>query len=285
MGPLALLGCLCGPLGCGVQSTDTATRDATLVAQDMQVAAPRDGTVAGILIAQGGNPDTARYELVANGQRGTAALLDPLTGTFSYTATSGQLGFDTFTFRLHDGTRVSNVASVEVAITDDGVAGLLTYDFVPTRCDAFACQLDYAQTVARPIRHAVVRLVDDSSQAILSETFSDEAGRYLFARSSAPRLQVVVMAEMREPPVVVRNNTDTGEPTYALVSDSVDVAEGRIVNLNAPSGWDGKRYAAVRSAAPFAILDVAYRAAAAYAAVRPITFAPLIIDWSTDNRP
>jgi hypothetical protein len=285
VGSLAALACLCGPLACGGQVTDTVTRDAALVAQDMQVATPRDGTVTGTLRAQGGDPDTARYELVANGQRGAAVLLDPLTGTFSYTAAGGQLGFDAFTFRLHDGTRVSNVASVQVAITEDGVAGVLTYDFVPTRCDVFTCRLDYDQTEARPIRRAVVRLVDDSSQAVLSETLSDEAGRYLFARSSAPRVQVVVMAEMRDPPVVVRNNTGAGEPPYALVSGPIDVADGRIVNLNAPSGWDGRRYGAVRSAAPFAILDVAYRAAAAFAAVRPITFAPLVIAWSTDNRP
>lgn len=59
------------------------------------------------------------FQLVAQPAKGTAALDDPLTGAFTYTARAGQAGWDTFTFQVSDGQASSlKAGTVRILITN-----------------------------------------------------------------------------------------------------------------------------------------------------------------------
>ena len=79
----------------------------------------------------------------------------------------------------------------------------------------------------------------------------------------------------------------TSEALYTLAgtvfnTGTVDVTR----NLHAASGWTGAAYTAPRSAAPFAILDVAYDAVALVLTAEPlVAFPGLRFHWSPSNVP
>jgi len=72
--------------------------------------------VRGTLTAKDPDGDTLTYKLVENGKKGTAVLTDVASGAFIYTPNDGQLGTDTFTFKVNDGKSDSNIATVTVKI-------------------------------------------------------------------------------------------------------------------------------------------------------------------------
>ncbi|MBM7569246.1 CehA/McbA family metallohydrolase [Paenibacillus sacheonensis] len=60
--------------------------------------------------------DSLTYAIVSNGLKGTAAIVDPATGGFTYTPQAGVTGTDSFTFKANDGHADSNTATVTVTI-------------------------------------------------------------------------------------------------------------------------------------------------------------------------
>src|SRR5690606_41629600 len=74
----------------------------------------------------------------------------------------------------------------------------------------------------------------------------------------------------------VRNNTN-GDSLYALRGEEFNSGTANSIrNLHASTGWTGAGYGAQRPAAPFAILDAAYRAKELSLAADPnATFPPL----------
>ncbi len=172
------------------------------------------------------------------------------------------------------------------AIVEPSVSGAITFDRVPIAGDA----LDYAATEAAPARGITVQALADG--AVLASTTTDDAGRYtLNVPAETAQLTIRALAEMRRP----------GTPGwhYRVVdntsADALFVLEGPVrtlggaaetVNLHAPSGWDGAGYSAVRSAAPFAILDVVREVTQFVLASAPETvFPPLLLHWSPSNIP
>lgn len=56
------------------------------------------------------------FEIMTDGTKGTAVLVDAAEGKFVYTADSAASGADTFTFRVYDGYEYSNIATIRVDI-------------------------------------------------------------------------------------------------------------------------------------------------------------------------
>jgi hypothetical protein len=78
-----------------------------------------------------------------------------------------------------------------------------------------------------------------------------------------------------------------GEALYTLAGAVFNTGASDVTrNLHAASGWTGAAYTAARSAAPFAILDVAYDATQLVLTAQPLgAFPPLRFHWSPLNVP
>lgn len=174
-------------------------------------------------------------------------------------------------------------ANAAIAVTVDGI---VTFDSVPNTTGP----LDYAVTVRKPARGVTVQLVS-TAQAVLATTTTDASGKYSASVAQDATFFVRVRAAMLSAGapswnVTVKDNTQS-EAVYALESGSV-VAIGSHVqkDVNAPSGWNGTSYGALRAAAPFALLDTIYAAQQKVLSVAPSTaFPPLKILWSVNNLP
>ncbi len=186
------------------------------------------------------------------------------------------------------GSDAGTDAGADAGTTPGGsgsVTGKVTYDFVPatysptTRSGTLA----FAQTTLRPVRNAVVQVLQGST--VLASTETDAQGNYHLSYLAPPGagLSVVVLAKTASPVIQVEDNTD-GNAVWALGS-GITVGPTTL-NLHATHGWTGSSYnAALRTAAPFAILDSMYTAAQAFLAVRPVNFPMLRVNWSPDNVP
>ncbi len=166
------------------------------------------------------------------------------------------------------------------------VSGVVTYDSVPNTSGPLA----YAATIQKPARGVTVQLVS-SAQVVLATTTTDASGNYSASVTQGSTFFVRVRAALLSTgasswDVTVRDNTQ-GEAVYALESGSV-FAVGAAVrkDINAPSGWGGTSYGALRAAAPFAILDTIYTAQQKVLSVAPsAAFPALKILWSVNNLP
>jgi hypothetical protein len=177
------------------------------------------------------------------------------------------------------------------------LSGRVTYDRVPFA--ATRAGLDYAATVARPVREADVDLLQ-ANQAVIGTTRTDTDGRYQFTSVPAAT-DVFVRVHARS-----RNDSSTSASWDIQVRDNTNanaqyVLDGATFNtgaangtptrdLNAPSGWPqfgGTSYVAPRSAGPFAILDTIYESAQLVIQQGDANqaLAPLDIYWSPQNVP
>jgi hypothetical protein len=167
------------------------------------------------------------------------------------------------------------------------LTGQVTFDRVP----AVAGQgLVYAQTVVQPARGVTVELLQAGS--VRSSTTTDAMGNYSFA--DAPQntdVSVRVRAEMLRIGNPSWNfrvvDNVNGEALYTLAGAVFNTGTTSVTrNLHAASGWGGSGYTATRSAAPFAILDVAYEAVQLVLTAEPLTaFPALRFHWSPANVP
>ena len=166
------------------------------------------------------------------------------------------------------------------------VKGVVTYDSVPNNSGS----LVYPATVQKPARGVTVELVG-TTQGIIATTTTDSSGKYSASVAQGSTFFVRVRAALLTTgtsswDVTVRDNTQ-GEAVYALESDSV-VAVGSDIqkDVNAPSGWSGTSYSALRAAAPFAILDTIYTTQQKVLSVAPsVAFPALKVFWSVNNLP
>ena len=166
------------------------------------------------------------------------------------------------------------------------VRGVVTYDSVPNSSGP----LVYSATVQKPARGVTVELVG-TTQGIIATTTTDTSGKYSASVAQGSTFFVRVRAALLATgtaswDVTVRDNTQ-GEAVYALESDPV-VAAGSVIqkDINAPSGWGGTSYSALRAAAPFAILDTIYTTQQKVLSVAPTAaFPALKVLWSVNNLP
>jgi hypothetical protein len=177
------------------------------------------------------------------------------------------------------------------------ISGFVRYEFVPPNPN---CQgLDFASTVARPVRGATVQLVDSSNNE-LARTVTGDDGSYSFADVAANvDVRIRVRAELKRSgspswDVEVRDNVVdpddanppalSDRPIYAIVSDFNTGGADVTRDLTARTGWDGSSYSGTRAAAPFAVLDTIYSAMQLVLNVDPgAAFAPLDAFWSINN--
>ncbi len=192
-------------------------------------------------------------------------------------------GVFTVSFTCTDASGLSDATpdtrSITVADnTPRTLSGTLVYDKVPVSPNG----LDFANTVNKPIRGAVVELV--SGTTVIGTTVSGEDGSYSFSWTGPKLVRVRVKALTTVPVIRVEDNT-AGDALYSMISTEVDNDSTATLSLRAPSGWGGASYTGQRVAAPFAILDAAYAAAHFFLAERAVAFPDLKINWSVNNRP
>jgi hypothetical protein len=167
------------------------------------------------------------------------------------------------------------------------VSGQVTFDKVPV---APGQGLVYSQTVAQPARGVTVELLQNGLAS--ASTTTDAAGNYSFGNVAANTdVAVRVRAEMLRVgspswDFRVVDNVN-GEALYTLAGAVFNTGTANVTrNLHAASGWTGAAYTEIRSAAPFAILDVAYDAVQLVLTAAPATaFPALRFQWSTANVP
>ena len=92
------------------------------LANDGTLSVAANTTASGTLAATDSAGLPLIYEIVGNGARGTATITDSAAGTYTYVPRPGQVGSDTFTFRVSNGVLYSNVAATAVTISG-GAAG------------------------------------------------------------------------------------------------------------------------------------------------------------------
>lgn len=164
------------------------------------------------------------------------------------------------------------------------VSGRVTYDFVPAPYNVATATgtLDFASSTQRPVRNAVVRVVEGTAVRAMTNTAADGAYSLTFTATSAGPLAVQVLARTSTPAITVQDNT-AANAVWAI--GAAVPAGGGTLDLRATHGWAGTRYdAARRTAAPFALLDAMYGAATAFTTARPaLQFPALAVNWSPNN--
>ncbi|WP_431274394.1 hypothetical protein ACQ858_20585 [Variovorax ureilyticus] len=167
------------------------------------------------------------------------------------------------------------------------LSGVVTYDSVPNPSGALA----YAGTTQKPVRGAVVEILNSTS-SIIATTTTDATGGYSVSLPSSTGVVVRVKAQMSQAgagptwDVTVRDNTQSNA-IYAMETPAFSTGTAALTrNVNAPSGWTGTSYGAARVAAPFAVLDTIYSTQAKVLSVAPGTaFPSLRVFWSVNNLP
>jgi hypothetical protein len=166
------------------------------------------------------------------------------------------------------------------------LSGTATYEFVPNASGP----LVYAASAPKPVRGAMVEVLDAGTSAVLSTTTTTDSGAYAVPVPANAMISVRVRAQLiRSGPgaswdVTVRDNTRSSA-LYALQTGTFSSgAAAQVRDLHAPSGWGGSGYTGERAAAPFAILDTVYTAMQKVLSVAPASaFPPLKVFWSPNN--
>jgi hypothetical protein len=177
-------------------------------------------------------------------------------------------------------------ASLPVVASSVVLSGTATYDSVPNPNGA----LVYADTTEKPVRGAVVEVLDASAN-VLTSTTTNDSGAYSVPVPANAAISVSVRSQLlRTGPgtswnVSVRDNTQ-GNQMWSMSSPVFLAGAGTVRNLHATTGWGGSSYTGARTAAPFAILDTIYTAMQKVGSVAPNTVFPtLSVFWSTANAP
>lgn len=86
------------------------------IASDLSVATVANMPVSDYLIGSDPDEDPVSFLLITTGDKGTATLVDPATGLFTYAPDPGFVGQDSFTFRSTDGAKYSDFRTVTVTV-------------------------------------------------------------------------------------------------------------------------------------------------------------------------
>ncbi|WP_459720456.1 hypothetical protein [Paraburkholderia sp. 2C] len=151
------------------------------------------------------------------------------------------------------------------------------------------------------MRRALVEAVSDESKSVIGTSVTDDSGAYSLSLPVGVRVYIRVMSQVSEGPagapdylVHVRDNTAPefrasadSAPLYAMRGSVIlTKAAGMRMDMNAPSGWTGGGYGAMRAAAPFAILDQIVTASQKLQRAAPAVKLPALnVFWSINNRP
>ncbi len=165
------------------------------------------------------------------------------------------------------------------------VSGTISFDKPTVRPDN---TLDLNQTERLPVRGATVEVLRGSDGSLLATVVTDGSGHYSATVSNTP-LRIRAKAQLLKTgsggyDLEVRDNT-AGNALYALDSSQVTPSGASLrVDLNAPTGWGGVGYTGQRAAAPFAILDMLWRARELLQQAEPgLVMPPLDVFWAPGN--
>lgn len=165
------------------------------------------------------------------------------------------------------------------------VTGTVTYDKPTIRPDN---TLDLNQTERLPVRGATVEILRGSDSSLLATVVTDGSGNYS-ATVTNTSLRIRAKAQLLKSgsggyDLEVRDNTG-GNALYALDSSQVTPSTASLrIDLNAPTGWGGTSYTGQRAAAPFAILDMLWRARELLQQAEPgLTLPSLDVFWAPGN--
>jgi hypothetical protein len=176
------------------------------------------------------------------------------------------------------------------------LSGLISYDRVPFNVNV-GFGLDYAATVALPVREVDVELLQ-SNQTVLATTRTGTDGRYQFTAPAGTDVFLRARARTQSDPasssgpswdLQILDNTQ-GNAQYVLDGTvfNTGAANGTPTrDLRAPSGWGATSYVDARSAGPFALLDTLYSAVQFVLGEGDpaIELPPLDVFWSPQNTP
>jgi uncharacterized repeat protein (TIGR03803 family)/VCBS repeat-containing protein len=111
----------------GSVDTNVATITVTIepvndapVAEDGTASTAPGVAVNGQLAAADVDGPALTFAIVAGGSKGTAQVINPATGAYTYTPQATASGTDTFTFKANDGSLDSNTATVTVTFSGNG---------------------------------------------------------------------------------------------------------------------------------------------------------------------
>lgn len=165
------------------------------------------------------------------------------------------------------------------------VSGTVTFDKPTIRPDN---TLDLNQTERLPVRGATVEILRGSDGSPLATTVTDGSGSYSATVTNTP-VRIRVKAQLLKTgtsgyDLEVRDNT-AGNALYALDSAQVTPSGASLrIDLNAPTGWGGAGYTGQRAAAPFAILDMLWRARELLQQAEPGLVMPALdVFWAPGN--
>jgi len=166
------------------------------------------------------------------------------------------------------------------------VAGIVTYTYIPVT----SAGLDYEASEERPIRGAVVQVVDKAQKKIISQGTTDERGHYSLQAEENTTIFVRVRAELgnpENPNTRVVDNTK-GNAIYLVESlFPVEVVKDPIfnANFNATTRFNVDENRFKRNGAPFAILDTIYTSQQKIKNVdSDVDFPFLLVNWSINNK-
>ncbi|WP_076997901.1 hypothetical protein [Variovorax sp. KK3] len=179
------------------------------------------------------------------------------------------------------------VAPTTPGATSVTLNGNVTYDSVPNATGG----LNYAATTPKPVRGALVEVLDGSS-TVIATTATDGNGAYTTSVPANTTVTVRVKAQLLQSgtgpswDVSVRDNTQ-GEALYSMQSSSFATGGSTVTrDVHAPSGWTGTSYGSDRVAGPFAVLDTVYATQAKVLSAAPTTVFPALrVYWSVNNLP
>lgn len=168
------------------------------------------------------------------------------------------------------------------------LTGTATYESVPNTSGP----LVYASTTAKPVRGAMLEVLDATSSAQLAVSTTDDSGAYSVSVPANTSIVVRVRAQLTRTgagpswDVSVRDNTQSSA-LYSMQSSAFSSgAAASTRDLRAGSGWGGSSYTSQRVAAPFAVLDTVYTAMQKVLSVAPATAFPVLrVFWSPNNAP
>jgi hypothetical protein len=175
------------------------------------------------------------------------------------------------------------------------ISGSAEYESVPKNnlvSGPTAGALDYNAATFRPIRQATVQVIDGAGNVLGSTVTSDSGAYSVTVANPNADVRVRVRAESVRSgasggawDVRVLDNT-SGNALYVLDSAAFTPEATNSRALRAASGWGGSSYTGPRTAAPFAVLDVAVTATQKVLGVSPNqSFPALRMFWSANNVP
>lgn len=168
------------------------------------------------------------------------------------------------------------------------ISGNITFDLIPFY--QYSDGLDIDNTYASAARGIRVEAIDNNGTVVASSS-TDNNGNYNFTTNQDLELKVRVSAKMLNTTgtpwdvQVFDNTTSIGgqNPLYVTDSSTFVASQDSVKNIHLPSGRNGQNHG-IRSAAPFAILDIIYESMQTVAAVdETIVFPPLEVYWSPKN--